>query len=323
MASWNDVLDEFNRQVGADEAETNQKRLDWLAGRMVESLTRVRRLRSDRNVLLYGSAFLQKPDVPGYNIAITSEDLNGLMAVIHGMDWDKGLAIVLHTPGGQTNATETVVSYLRSKFTDIEVIVPALAMSAGSMISLAADRIVMGRQSQLGPIDPQLALPNGLNISARAVTEQFDRAKSEVLANQAAAHVWAPIVQSLGPALLQEAQNALDYSERMVARWLADGMFRTKNNPAKHGNKVAQHFNDASTHKSHGRRIGREEARSKGVVVEDLEVDQDLQDAVLTAYHVMTLVFGMTATVKVLWSDAGSVWAKSWAGTNQPNPGGP
>ncbi|OBG91642.1 hypothetical protein A9X05_11275 [Mycobacterium sp. E3298] len=263
---------------------------------------------------MYGSAFLQKPDIPNNNITITNEDLNGLMSVIHRMNCSLGLSLILHTPGGQTNATETFVSYLRTKFTDIEVIVPAFAMSAGTMISLSADRIIMGRQSQLGPIDPQMQLSNGGSISARAVTEQFDRAQKDVLGNVANAHVWAPIVQSLGPSLLQEAQNALDYSETMVARWLAKAMFKSATDPAAEGNRVAHHFNDATTHKSHGRRIDRDEARGQGVVVDDLEDEQPLQEAVLTVYHLMTLMFGRGETVKVFWSDSGSIWAKNWAG---------
>lgn len=58
------------------------------------------------------------------------------MSVMFGMDWNKGLTLVLHTPGGVTNAAETLVAYLRSKFNYIEVIVPTFAMSAGTMISL-------------------------------------------------------------------------------------------------------------------------------------------------------------------------------------------
>lgn len=236
------------------------------------------------------------------------------------MDCSTGLTLILHTPGGQTNATETFVSYLRTKFTDIEVIVPALAMSAGTMISLSADRVIMGRQSQLGPIDPQMQLSNGGSISARAVTEQFERAKNEVQTDVTNAHIWAPIVQSLGPSLLQEAQNALDYSETMVARWLARGMFKGAQDPEAEGNRVAHHFNDAMTHKSHGRRIDRDEARSQGVVVEDLEESQPLQEAVLTVYHLMTLLFGIGTNVKLFWSDAGSIWAKSWAGNAPTQP---
>ena len=126
----------------------------------------VARLRGNRNVVLYASAFLQKPQAPAQNLQLTAEELNGLMSVIHGMDWPAGLVLILHTPGGLTNAAETIVGYLRSKFSWIEVIVPALAMSAGTMIALSANTIVMGRQSQLGPIDAQLPA-GGRYVSAR------------------------------------------------------------------------------------------------------------------------------------------------------------
>jgi len=53
-------------------------------------------------------------------------------------------------------AAQTIVDYLRSKFSTIEVLVPTYAMSAGTMIALGCDRVFMGRQSQLGPTDPQL-----------------------------------------------------------------------------------------------------------------------------------------------------------------------
>ncbi len=265
-----------------------------------------------RNVIFYGSSFLQKA-APQNAIAISGEDLNGFMAVIYGMDWDKGLTLVLHTPGGDPTAAETIVQYLRSKFTSFEVIVPALAMSAGTMISLASDRIFMGRPSQLGPIDPQFIM-NGRPVSARGVVEQFKRAEREILANPAAAHVWAPITQSLGPALLQDAQNALDYSEQMVGKWLASSMFKGDPAAAAKGATVAHHFNDASTHKSHGRRIDADEAQAQGVLVERLESDQELQESVLSLYHLMTIVFEHTPVTKIITSSTGQTWIKNLPG---------
>lgn len=68
----------------------------------------------------------------------------------------------------------------------------------------------MGRQSQLGPIDPQFVMGQRAQ-SARAIVDQFEQAKSEILQNAAAAGAWFPILQTVGPALLQEARNALDY----------------------------------------------------------------------------------------------------------------
>lgn len=305
MPSWNQLLAEFT-------AVPDQDKPAWFSAKLPSLLADISALRHDRNVIFYSSAFLEKPTVPGYATQITHEDLNAFMAVIHGMDWAKGLTLLLHTPGGVTNAAETLVAYLRSKFDSIEVIVPALAMSAGTMISLSAERIIMGRQSQLGPIDPQMPV-GGRFISARAAVEQFDRAKTEILADQLTAHAWAPILSSLGPAMLQEAQNALDYGEQMVATWNAKYMFDGDPQAVQKGAAVAAHFNDATKHKSHGRRIDRDEARGVGVVVDDLENDQPLQEAVLSAYHVLTILFSSSPAAKVLWSTTGASFIKNLA----------
>lgn len=306
MPSWNYLLNQLSSLP--DDSARNQ----WLVNKQNVALRDIGQLRGNRHVILYGSAFLQKPSVPAESLLITHEDLNGLMSVIYGMDWSRGLCLILHTPGGRPDAAETLVAYLRSKFEYLEVIVPAYAMSAGTMVSLAADLIVMGRPSQLGPIDPQMSFGSGRSISARAVVEQFERANREILKDAKAAHVWAPITQSLGPSLLQEAQNALDYSESTVARWLSQYMFHGRGDAQQLGKKVAHHFNDASKHKSHGRRIDREEARSNDVAVEDLEADQTLQEAVLTAYHLMTISFEKSSTTKMLWSDRELSWLKSY-----------
>jgi hypothetical protein len=306
MPSWNYLL---NQLSGLPD---NPARTQWLADKQNKALHDIGQLRGNRHVILYGSAFLQKPSVPAESLLITHEDVNGLMSVIYGMDWSRGLCLLLHTPGGRPDAAESFVAYLRSKFEYLEVIVPAFALSAGTMISLAADLIVMSRPGQLGPIDPQMVFGPGRSISARAVVEQFERAEGEILRDVKAAHVWAPIIQSLGPSLLQEAQNALDYSESTVARWLSQYMFRGREDAAELGKRVAHYFNDASKHKSHGRRIDREEARSNDVAVEDLEPDQTLQEAVLTAYHLMTISFEKLSTTKMLWSDKELNWLKSY-----------
>lgn len=309
MGSWKDVRNAFDALVaGGDETAIN----GWVQGENSSSLEAISRLRG-KPVIAYASAFLQKPAVPAEMLSITAEDLNGFMSAIYGMDCTGGLTLVLHTPGGVTNAAETIVAYLRSKFPTIDVIVPTFAMSAGTMLALASDRIVMGRQSQLGPIDPQL-VGHGRQMSARAITEQFSRASSEVMANTGAAHVWAPILQSLGPALLQEAENALVYSERMVAEWLANWMLKDGATAIEDGQRIAKHFNDASTHKSHGRRIDRDEAKSHGVVVSDLEDSQELQEAVLNLYHLLTVIFESSPMSKVIMSSTGATWSKQWTG---------
>lgn len=304
MPSWNELLQEIEAQPD------DEKRSGLLRSRQFEALQAIGDLRGDRNVLFYASAFLQKPDAPGQSLSISPEEINGFMSTIYGMRWDRGLTLLLHTPGGAINATETIVSYLWSKFTDIEVIVPVYAMSAGTMVSLASNRIVMGRQSQLGPIDPQMYV-GGRSVSARAIVDQFSMAKTEILANREVSLVWAPLLQSIGPALLQEAYNALAYGERMVGEWLAKRMLAGTDDAETDGRRIAAFFNDAANHKSHGRRIDREEARNRGVVIEDLETNQSLQEAVLTAYHMATIAFEKGPSAKMLVSNTGRLWVKN------------
>lgn len=305
MPAWNALLDQL-RALPDDDA-----RATWLSESIHSELQSISQQRDGRNVLFYASAFLQKPQLPSSAIAISNEDINALMSVFYEMDWERGLTLLLHTPGGAINAAETIVAYIRSKFpTDFEVIVPTFAMSAGTMISLAADRIWMGRQSQLGPIDPQL-LQGTRSHSAMAIVEQFEEARRDIQSNVELAHLWAPVLQSHGPALLREAQNALEYSERMVATWLRTWPLKGQTRKAK---GVAKHFNDATKHKSHGRRIDRAEARAQGLDVPELESVQELQEAVLTAYHLVTIMFEHSPAAKILVTSHGRTFIKNAAG---------
>jgi ATP-dependent protease ClpP protease subunit len=312
MPSWNDLTEELERQP-SDMAKT-----EWLRDYQRRMLSSISTKRENRNVIFYASAFLTKPLMPPPNLQLTHEELNGFMTCMQGMDWSKGLTLIMHTPGGVINAAETIVGYLHSKFEKIETIIPTFAMSAGTMVCLASDKIIMGRQSQLGPIDPQMNL-GGRTVSARAVVDQFERAREELSKDLNQAHLWAPVLQSLGPSVLQEAQNALDYGERLVKDWLETRMFRGQANADELSTSTAAYFNQASLHKSHGKRIDREEARSQNVVIEDLEYDQDFQDFVLTAYHLMTIVFEKSPACKIIASNNHDhMWVKNAAVMSMP-----
>jgi hypothetical protein len=186
-----------------------------------------------------------------------------------------------------------------------------MAMSAGTMISLASDEIIMGRQSQLGPIDPQMPV-NGRFVSAIAIIDQFNEAKEEISKDTSLAHVWAPILASLGPALLMEAFNAKNYSEVIVASWIEKYMFRGEKDSEVKGNYIATYFSQGdSVKRSHGRRIDRDEARSVGVKVFDLESSQELQEAVLTLYHLITILFEKSPAAKIIATSNSKQWVKN------------
>ena len=231
------------------------------------------------------------------------------MVGVHGHDFSKPLLLLLHTPGGLAEAAQTIVEYLRSKYPRIDVLVPTYAMSAGTMIALGCDSIIMDKQSQLGPTDPQLIVGNR-PFSAHSIVEQFDEAKVEITENQALAHAWAPVLRSFGPALLQEARKSLAYGQSLVKGWLQSHMFSGMPNAAELSDSVTDHFG-GNQHGSHGRRIDRTEARQQQLKVVDLESDQAFQDKVLTLYHILTIAFEQGPALKSLVSSNGTCWVKN------------
>jgi ClpP class serine protease len=148
MPNWNSVL----REIALDQSRSASA-FDRVRQRYLKQLAR----HTGRNVIAYYSGFLSKPNIEGTQL--TDEDKNGFMLGIHGLKRERGLDLILHTPGGDGKATEALVDYLRSMFDkDIRAIIPQLAMSAGTMIACSCKSIVMGKQSSLGPVDPQFQL---------------------------------------------------------------------------------------------------------------------------------------------------------------------
>lgn len=111
---------------------------------------------------------------------------------------------------------------------------------------------------------------------------------------------------------------ALDYGETMVAGWLERRMCRTDGNPSQRASNIARHFNEAKLHKSHGRRIDRDEVRKQGLSVEDLETNAELQDAVLTLHHLTTIGFEVSPAAKMILSSVPNQnWVKNYTVVQQ------
>jgi hypothetical protein len=154
--------------------------------------------------------------------SITLEDMQGMMEVCKDME-GPNLDILLHSPGGSAEAVASLVRYLRTKFSNIRVFVPLAAMSAATMWALAGDVVVMGKHSQLGPIDPQM-VAGAWTAPARAILRQFEQAKEECK-DPSVLGAWMPILQQFGPALIQQCEAAEALALRLVREWLERYMF--------------------------------------------------------------------------------------------------
>lgn len=259
-----------------------------------------------RNVILYSTNWLTGLS-PAQLVNISEEDIEAFMEVVHGLDGD-GLDLILHTPGGSAEATEALVKYLRKEFTDIRVIIPHAAMSAGTMLSCAANRIMMGDHSFIGPIDPIFIL-NSQPTPAQAILEQFALAKKECQ-DPKLLGTWLPILTQYGPGLLVQCENATDLSKSLVSEWLAKYMFAGKRGAKRDAARIANFLSSHRNFKSHARHLGKDDAKKLGLTVEDLEADEKLQDLVLSVYHMCSHTFSATGVAKIVENHMGKAFIK-------------
>ncbi len=291
MPNWNELLNE----VKAAGSMFDVFRRRYLA--RIHELT-------GRNVIIYYSGWLQKRGIPG--VEINDDDKNGFMTVIHKLDRALGLDLILHTPGGETAATESLVQYLRSLFkTDIRAIIPQLAMSGGTMIACACKEIVMGEHSSLGPIDPQFG-----GIPAHGVVEEFRRAKKEIGEDRSVIPVWQPIIAKYSPTFIGECEKAVTWSNEVTKEWLRTSMFASEQTPEEKINRILNELADHALTKSHARHLSKERCREMGLKVSDLESNDELQDAVLSLHHACMLTFSATPAFKIIENQKGIAYIK-------------
>ena len=292
MGNWKELGDELHKLGSTQDIVRRNylKKLHELTG---------------RNIIAYYSGWLQKQMEP-WITAINDNDKNGFMSALKDMDWSKGLDLILHTPGGETAATESLVDYLRSLFgTNIRAIVPQLAMSAGTMIACSCKEILMGNHSSLGPIDPQF---NG--IPCQGVIEEFTKAYNEIKDDPAKIPVWQPIIAKYPPAFIGECQKAIDWAEYLVKKWLGTGMFENISEPEKSKiiANIAAVIGSHDQTLSHSRHLSPERCKEIGLKISMLEDNQELQNAVLTVHHAFIHTLSSTSACKIIENQSGAAF---------------
>lgn len=265
-----------------------------------------------RATILYSTSWMEEGKIVGGDgVSIVLGDVTGFMEATSNIK-EKHLDLILHSPGGSAEAAESIVGYLRTRFDHIRVIVPVAAMSAATMIVLAADEILMGNHSQLGPIDPQFTIhtPEGpRSAPAQAIKDQFDLAKKECQ-NPANIGAWLPILRSYLPGLIAQCDHQRQLAEHFAAESLQRYMFQGQDDAEQKAQKAAAWFADFTQFRSHGRRVSREDARSQGLIVKDLEESDELQDAVLSVFHATQHTLAQTGVVKLIENHHGRAWLK-------------
>jgi len=129
----------------------------WFAYHRLKAIQTIEKARGSRVITMIHRQ--EKRSLFGFNVArhIDLEDAQTIIAAIKETPAERPIDLILHTPGGLVLAAMQIARAVEAHPGKVTVFVPVYAMSGGTLIALAADEIVLGEFSVLGPIDPQIA----------------------------------------------------------------------------------------------------------------------------------------------------------------------
>lgn len=125
MPSWGELLQELTPKPDPATGIIAPPDFDGVRHKYLTQLQQL----TKRSTIVYATDWFQ---TAGPATSIGLQDMQGLMETFRKLP-GSSLDLILHSPGGQAEATESLVRYMRSKFTDVRVIVPLAAMSAATM----------------------------------------------------------------------------------------------------------------------------------------------------------------------------------------------
>jgi len=297
MPSRNEIQDEITKAKGGAQDSIRRKYLMELS------------TYTGRDTIIISSAFSsgKVQNLPTFLISITNEDIQGVMSALHGLKNNK-LDIILHSPGGSLEAAEQIVNYLRNKYEHIRVIIPQNAMSAATMIACAADEIIMGKHSAIGPIDPQITFPTQtghFTSPAQSILDEFELAKKEIKSDPETAPIWVRRLDKYPIGFLKVCENTIELSKEIVMRWLENWMFKNDPKKKEKAEQIAKWLSDTNLHKTHGRPIDIKLARNQGLIINALEDDDELQEKVLSVFHAAMVTHLVSNCVKFIENQNG------------------
>jgi hypothetical protein len=202
-----------------------------------------------------------------------------LLALKEAMPKTTKFDFFLYTRGGDVSAPWRIVTMFREFCDEFSILIPYKAHSAGTMITLGADRIIMSKKAELSPIDPTLVRavigqatvpPPEISVEDVSSYISFMRERANITDQSALAQVVSQLASHLTPLTLGSVNRQYSHI-RLVARKLLASR-KEKVEEGRIGNII-----EALTEKmySHGHAIGRREATDLGLPVDNPDTNTE------------------------------------------------
>lgn len=236
------------------------------------------------NLIVYVSNF--NPQVPSH---LESHDYYYLKDLLEEIPRDN-LDIYLETPGGCTETAEDIVKYIHNEFKKISFVICGEAKSAGTIMTMSGNEILMTKTGSLGPIDAQINTPNGF-ISAYDYIDWYEEKKKEKNINK----VDEIIINKINPGELNSIKNGLDYCEELVYNWL----IKYQNYSKEKANKISKELINHKKWHTHNRSLKIDDLEDIGLNITKLESNKELEILVYKINLVCRLLLNMSKAYKI------------------------
>lgn len=257
--------------------------------------------------LLVYAAAIGKP-IP--NIALDQSDYYMIRDFLSNKDKIKNVEIYIETPGGSGETAEEIVRFLRKHFDTVSFVVSGEAKSAGTLIVLSGDEILMTETGSLGPIDAQMKIGRSV-ISAYDYVEWVNEKRADAEKNDRLNPFDATMVAQITPGELGSVYHALKFAEDLVVEWLVNFKFKkwdkteTRGIPVtdemknKRAVEIARELSNHAKWRSHGRSIKIENLEEINLKISRVDNDPKLSDIVYRIQMVCRLLFDSTSIYKI------------------------
>ena len=279
-------------------------------------------------LFVYASAFIK----PIRDVGLIQDDYYTVFDMLSRKTDVSRLDVYLETPGGSGETAEEIVRFLRAKFQTIRFVVSGEAKSAGTIMALAGDDILMTETGSLGPIDAQIVVGR-YRQSASDYLEWVQEKRDEAAKAGRLNPFDATMVAQITPGELQGVFHSLKFAEDIVVEWLRKYKFRNWTTTQIRGipvtdtmrldaaRQVARALNDHARWRSHGRSLKVDDLESIGLRIERVERDAVLADTVFRIQTVCKLLFEKTSTFKVFATADSKLFRTASAGGGPLLPG--
>jgi hypothetical protein len=258
----------------------------------------------DTFLFVYASSRKSIPD-----ISLTMDDYQIIYDMLLGNEAGN-LDFYIETPGGSGEAAEEIAKFTREEFNEISFVVAGEAKSAGTILVLSGDEIIMTRNGSLGPIDAQVKIGRTV-ISAYDYMEWVKEKREEAETKKALNPFDATMIAQISPGELEGVNNSLTFAEVMVTEWLEKYKFKnwtitgttkkevTTKMRKNRAEEIAQALTNHNKWKSHGRSLKIQDLEDIGLQIQEADKDPILSSIIYKIQTVIRLMFSSTSTYKI------------------------